>query len=184
MSLDDIIQAKRIQGPPPPPHHRHLHRQPHRHGGGGVRRASFSRSPPRQTSPRRRTFMHSDDHDTERRSWGPGPSAGHQRRQRQPSHCRLIITNLHYEVSREDLRALFESIGPVIRIYMHYDRAGRSNGKAEVTFERGDDARVALERFHQMPLDGLPMHIEMQTGPLQSSIGSSTTTKHEMMELD
>lgn len=66
------------------------------------------------------------------------------------------------------MKALFETIGPVLRIYLHYDRAGRSNGVAEITYERGEDARIAQERFHNMPLDGLPMQIDMQTAPLRS----------------
>lgn len=103
------------------------------------------------------------------------PRRHHNRRRSPPPHLhrrssgiKLVVSNLHYDVSRDDLKALFEEIGPVLRVYMHYDRAGRSNGVAEVTFARMEDARVAQERYHNMPLDGYPMQIETQTAPLRS----------------
>lgn len=69
--------------------------------------------------------------------------------------------NLHYEVSEKDLKELFESIGPVHRAVIDYDRAGRSNGRATVHFFERDDAYRARERFQNVPLDGKAMQIEI-----------------------
>ena len=74
----------------------------------------------------------------------------------------ITISNLHFEVSEKDLRELFESIGPVSKATIDYDRAGRSNGTATVFFKRHEDAYSARERFQNVPLDGKPMQIELQ----------------------
>lgn len=42
---------------------------------------------------------------------------------------------------------------------MEYDRSGRSNGQAVVQFGDRQDAVLAMDRFHNIPLDGLPMRI-------------------------
>jgi THO complex subunit 4 len=44
---------------------------------------------------------------------------------------------------------------------MDYDRSGRSNGSAAVHFAGRTDAIAAAERFHNVPLDGLPMRITL-----------------------
>jgi THO complex subunit 4 len=74
----------------------------------------------------------------------------------------ITISNLHFEVSEQDLKELFESIGPVTKASIDYDRAGRSNGTATVYFKRYEDAYSARERFQNVPLDGKPMQIELQ----------------------
>lgn len=127
------------------------------------------RRPSRKSSPPARHSRPRDSHRVSK----PERSHGDHRRQvrsghSRNTHYRLMVTNLHYEVTREDLKSLFETVGPVQRVYMHYDRAGRSHGKAEISFARMDDARVAQERFHNVPLDGIPMQIELQTAPLRA----------------
>lgn len=52
---------------------------------------------------------------------------------------------------------------------MYYDRAGRSNGSAQVAFFNRRDALVASDRFHHMPLDGHPMQIDFVPSTLQYS---------------
>lgn len=44
---------------------------------------------------------------------------------------------------------------------MQYDRAGRSNGIANVIFTNKRDAMLSADRFHHVPLDGYPMQIEV-----------------------
>lgn len=50
---------------------------------------------------------------------------------------------------------------------MFYDRAGRSEGRAEVSFEGRLEAQMAQDTFQNVPLDGMPMRIELT--PLHSS---------------
>ncbi|KAI8050584.1 hypothetical protein BDF22DRAFT_695709 [Syncephalis plumigaleata] len=75
------------------------------------------------------------------------------------NNTRITVTNLHYDVSRDDLNELFSQVGTVKRVYMHYDKADRSTGVADITFNDADSARRAIERYDKVPLDNQPMHI-------------------------
>ncbi|KAK8088251.1 RNA binding domain-containing protein [Apiospora hydei] len=54
---------------------------------------------------------------------------------------KVKVDNLHYELTQEDLEGLFGKIGDVTKVELLYDRAGRSEGTAYVTYNRSDDAR-------------------------------------------
>mmetsp|Transcript_16825 Transcript_16825/g.23244 ORF Transcript_16825/g.23244 Transcript_16825/m.23244 type:complete len:279 (+) Transcript_16825:131-967(+) len=74
---------------------------------------------------------------------------------------KLMITNLHFNVSDEDVKELFEELGDVKRSKVLFDRSGRSEGKAEVVYTRKADALAAVKRYNGVRLDGQPMHIEL-----------------------
>lgn len=78
---------------------------------------------------------------------------------------RLQVSNLHHEVTAEDLRELFATVAAVDRVNLKFDLAGRSNGVATVTFFGRNDAGIAADRFHNIPLDGMPMRIELLPPP-------------------
>jgi hypothetical protein len=44
-------------------------------------------------------------------------------------------------------QGLFTRIGPVSKLVLLYDRAGRSEGVAYVTYEEPEDARAAIREF-------------------------------------
>ncbi|GBC02473.1 hypothetical protein RclHR1_04640016 [Rhizophagus clarus] len=73
---------------------------------------------------------------------------------------KLIVENLFYEVTQEDLEELFSECGTVKKVYIHYDRAGRSTGVADVVFETPSEAEVALRKYNGKTLDGLQMKIK------------------------
>lgn len=60
-------------------------------------------------------------------------------------------------------------MGRVIRVRLEFDRSGRSNGQAQVHFGGKQDAILASDRFHNIPLDGLPMRIQVIAVPRASS---------------
>ncbi|SNX82380.1 uncharacterized protein MEPE_01086 [Melanopsichium pennsylvanicum] len=60
---------------------------------------------------------------------------------------KLTIENLHYDVSERDLKQLFESIGPVTKSYIKYDRHDRSTGKAVVIYDNPNHAIQAKNEF-------------------------------------
>jgi RNA recognition motif-containing protein len=47
----------------------------------------------------------------------------------------------------------------VKKVYLHYDRAGRSTGVADVTFENSHDAETALRRYNGKTLEGSACYI-------------------------
>lgn len=148
MALDEIIQQRRVRsrrqyrstsGRPPafssrrsPPH------------SGGRYRPREDTSPP----PSSRNLVFTVRNDDRRTSAEDGPNT-------------ILVSNLFHEVSQQDLSELFGRVGKVKAVRIHYDRAGRSNGVANVTFFNRRDALTASNRFHHMPLDGHPMQIEV-----------------------
>jgi THO complex subunit 4 len=78
---------------------------------------------------------------------------------------RLQVSNLHHEVTAEDLRELFATVAAVDRVNLKFDLAGRSIGVATVTFFGRNDAGIAADRFRNIPLDGMPMRVELLPPP-------------------
>ncbi|TLD20453.1 hypothetical protein PspLS_08471 [Pyricularia sp. CBS 133598] len=60
---------------------------------------------------------------------------------------KIRVENIHYELTEEDLQGLFSRIGPIISLELLYDRSGRSEGVAYVTYESHKDATLAVKDF-------------------------------------
>ncbi|KAK8095279.1 uncharacterized protein PG998_001909 [Apiospora kogelbergensis] len=89
------------------------------------------------------------------RNRSPGPSSSDTR------GTKVKIDNLHYELTQEDLEGLFGKIGHVIKVELLYDRAGRSEGTAYVTYNRSDDARAAIREFDGANAKGQPIRLSI-----------------------
>ncbi|KAI0869358.1 hypothetical protein GGS24DRAFT_479044 [Hypoxylon argillaceum] len=72
---------------------------------------------------------------------------------------KIKVENLHYDLSESDLEGLFSKIGPVAKLELLYDRAGRSEGVAFVTYESRDDAMDAMREFNGANAKGQPIHM-------------------------
>ncbi|XP_046680096.1 polymerase delta-interacting protein 3-like isoform X2 [Homalodisca vitripennis] len=67
-----------------------------------------------------------------------------------PGH-RIVVSNLHASVTHEDIKELFEDIGPLLT-----SRLVRP-GTAEVIYKEHKNAKQAVEAYHNRQLDGQPM---------------------------
>ncbi|KAK4648479.1 uncharacterized protein QC761_110450 [Podospora bellae-mahoneyi] len=79
---------------------------------------------------------------------------------------KIRVDNIHYELTQEELEGLFSSIGPLVKLEMKYDRAGRSEGTAFVTYQSSHDAAQAIKEFDGANAAGQPIRLAMMpTGP-------------------
>ncbi|CUS08375.1 unnamed protein product [Tuber aestivum] len=74
---------------------------------------------------------------------------------------KLRVENIHYELGEEELLGLFERQGVVLKLELKYDRAGRSEGIAFVTYEREADAKRAIAEFDGANANGQPIHLTL-----------------------
>ncbi|TVY53508.1 THO complex subunit 4A [Lachnellula suecica] len=80
--------------------------------------------------------------------------------------AKLRVENLHYELTEEDLDDLFNRIGPVMKLDLLYDRSGRSDGVAYVTYESSHDAKKAIREFDGANAKGQPIRlVAVPSGP-------------------
>lgn len=174
MALDDVIKGSKTR------RGRHRKTSPIREYSPGRRRSAHldhSRLPRRPYGGRqdRVTVTLINDrygHGTSSHAGGPRYGNGQRPLDSALDGATITISNLFHEVSEGDIRELFTQIGPVTAVKLQYDRAGRSNGVAQVTYVHRRDALLAMDRFHHVPLDGYPMQIDMATA---SARNTSTT---------
>ncbi|KAJ1648194.1 RNA-binding RNA annealing protein [Dispira simplex] len=88
---------------------------------------------------------------------------------------KIMVSNLAYKVTRDDLFELFSQIGPVRKVTVNCNEEGRSLGTATVSFKRASDPARAVSTYNQVTLDGRPMSI----GIVQSA--SATSPVYPMM---
>ena len=86
---------------------------------------------------------------------------------------KLFISNLDFEVTSEQLRGLFEEVGPCISVVVASDReTKRSKGFAFVEMDREEDAKKAIEALNNRQLNGRPMKVCEDRGKNSGPIGA------------
>ncbi|KAI0729788.1 RNA-binding domain-containing protein [Fomitopsis betulina] len=73
---------------------------------------------------------------------------------------KLMVSNLHYELTTKDLSQIFGQAGTLVREpLIRYDRSGRSSGVAIVSYETPEEAAAAKRQFDGKLAKGQPMAI-------------------------
>merc|ERR1719510_1735274 len=73
---------------------------------------------------------------------------------------RLYVGSLHFNITEDMLRGIFEPFGAIqsITLMMDYE-TGRSKGYGFVTYEKSEDAKKAMEQMNGFELAGRPMKV-------------------------
>ncbi|KAF2663233.1 RNA-binding domain-containing protein [Microthyrium microscopicum] len=74
---------------------------------------------------------------------------------------KLKVENIHYDLTEDDIRELFERIGPVTSVSLVYDKQDRSRGIAFVVLPDARYARAAIEEFDGANANGQPIRISL-----------------------
>ncbi|CAE6535332.1 unnamed protein product [Rhizoctonia solani] len=83
--------------------------------------------------------------------------------------ARLIVSNLHYEVTQKDLASIFGTIGTLLREpTIRYDRSGRSTGVATIVFTHTREAKLAQKQLDGVMAKGEAMVVKLDSPPPSS----------------
>jgi RNA recognition motif-containing protein len=75
---------------------------------------------------------------------------------------KLFVGNLSWEVTADDLKALFAGAGSVVDAAVISDKmTGRSRGFGFVTMGSDDEAKKAIEMFNQADLKGRKINVNI-----------------------
>ncbi|KXX73973.1 THO complex subunit 4A [Madurella mycetomatis] len=119
---------------------------------------------------------HGSRRSAPRRRYSPEPASDSR-------GTKLRVDNVHYELTQEDLEGLFTRIGPVIKVDMKYDRAGRSEGTAFVTYESHRDATEAIREFDGANAAGQPIRLTLlPSGPRRNPFDSAVVPGRPLAE--
>ncbi|KAI9904701.1 hypothetical protein N3K66_001230 [Trichothecium roseum] len=99
----------------------------------------------------------------------------------EPKGTKIRIANIHYDLTEEDLDELFTRIGPITKLALRYDRAGRSEGVAFVTYESDRDAREAIKQFDGANANGQPIRLTL-AGPARNPFDSAVMPGRPLSE--
>ena len=83
-------------------------------------------------------------------------------REENSSGCQIVVRNLPWTTTSEDLREVFQQVGTVIEaVAVRHEDTGRSKGWGTVMFETEAQAQAAIQGFSNVELEGRAMLIRM-----------------------
>ncbi|XP_054715764.1 RNA-binding protein 39-like isoform X2 [Uloborus diversus] len=98
-----------------------------------------------------------------------------------PGPMRLYVGSLHFNITEEMLRGIFEPFGKIERIELIKDtETGRSKGYGFISFYDSEDAKKALEQLNGFELAGRPMKVGHVTERTDIAQGPSFLDSDEL----
>ncbi|XP_055858248.1 RNA-binding protein 39 [Episyrphus balteatus] len=98
---------------------------------------------------------------------------------------RLYVGSLHFNITEEMLRGIFEPFGKIDSIQLISDtETGRSKGYGFITYHNADDAKKALEQLNGFELAGRPMKVGNVTERLDMNTTSLDTDEMDRSGID
>lgn len=99
----------------------------------------------------------------------------------QTGPMRLYVGSLHFNITEDMLRGIFEPFGKIDNIQLIMDpETGRSKGYGFLTFRNSDDAKKALEQLNGFELAGRPMKVGNVTERTDLMQGNSLLDTDEL----
>ncbi|KAK6007524.1 hypothetical protein QM012_004338 [Aureobasidium pullulans] len=78
---------------------------------------------------------------------------------------KIIVSNLPSDVTEQQIKEYFsQSVGPVKKVLLNYNKNGRSVGVATIIFSQAQSAAEAAKKLDSVKVDGKPMKIEVILG--------------------
>lgn len=77
---------------------------------------------------------------------------------------KIIVRGLTRNVTNQDVRYVFEKIGPLKRCGINWSDLGDSKGTADVEYYYRKDAFTAFRKLNYKPIRGVPIRLEMRDG--------------------
>jgi RNA-binding protein 39 len=94
---------------------------------------------------------------------------------------RLYVGSLHFNITEDMLRGIFEPFGRIESIQLMMDsETGRSKGYGFITFSNSECAKKALEQLNGFELAGRPMKVGHVTEHTDASSASSFLDSDEL----
>lgn len=94
---------------------------------------------------------------------------------------RLYVGSLHYNITEEMLRGIFEPFGKIDNIQLMMDsETGRSKGYGFITFHDAEDAKRALDQLNGFELAGRPMKVNHVTERNENAQAASLMDNDEL----
>jgi hypothetical protein len=121
----------------------------------------------RQRGPRSTPFQRDYAYPSEGESWSRGFGASVAPASKAaPAAAGIVgdtvrLSNLSTDLREDDLRYIFDKIGPIRGITIHFDAHQRSLGTAEIQFGSNAAAQAAVANLDQAEVDGRIMYVHL-----------------------